>query len=67
MNKEYNTDQLAFLGSAIRTHLQLGENGFDMVSMTISYLENGWMDYGQAALMLQTIINSVEENNFQDA
>jgi len=40
---------------AIKYQLEYGEEGVDVVRMVTSYVSEGWMDWGQASMMLKSI------------
>lgn len=48
---------------AVRCCLELGEKGEEIVRMISAYLQEGWIDYGQAAMMIREIIQPDETDD----
>jgi len=47
--------QKAYSIQAVKYQLEFGEQGEDIVRMITQYIAQGWMDWGQATLMLKAV------------
>lgn len=47
---------------AMKFQLELGENGEDIVRMVTQYIEQGWMEWDQATMMLKDILKPEQDD-----